>query len=53
MTVALSWTKSAVRVEVEASGDYPLPYSGMRVILPADETRTVELAGADGIALRR
>jgi len=51
--VALSWTDSAVRVEVEARGDYPLPYAQMRVILPGDETRTVELRGADGIALRR
>lgn len=53
VTVALSWTDSAVRVEVEARGDYPLPYTQMRVILPRDETRTVDLSGTDGIALRR
>ncbi len=52
VTVALCWTDDRVRVEVSASGDYPLPYSGMRVILPADETRTVELRGTDGIGLR-
>ena len=52
MTIALSWTASHVRVEVEASGNYPLPYSVTRVILPEDDTRTVELSGADGIALR-
>jgi alpha-glucosidase len=53
VTIALSWTARRVRVEVEASGDYPLPYSEMRVILPENETRPVELSGADGIALRR
>ena len=37
-----------VRVEVSASGDYPLPYPGMRVILPGDERRTVELCGRMG-----
>src|SRR5271168_2572583 len=52
VTIALSWTASQVRVEVQASGDYPLPYSEMRVILPEDGTRTVELSGADGIALQ-
>ena len=52
MTIALSWTASRVRVEVGASGNFPLPYPEMRVILPKDETRTVELSGADGIALR-
>ncbi len=52
VTIALSWTASQVRVEVGANGNYPLPYREMRVILPEDETRTVELSGADGIALR-
>ncbi|MGO9421555.1 MAG: hypothetical protein ACLP25_20195, partial [Roseiarcus sp.] len=52
VTIALSWTASTVRVEVGARGDYPLPYSEIRVILPEDETRTVELSGADGIRLR-
>jgi alpha-glucosidase len=52
VTIALSWTANRVRVEVGASGNYPLPYSEMRVILPEDETRTVELAGAEGIILR-
>ena len=40
-----------MRVEVGASGNYPLPYREMRVVLPEDETRTVELSGADGIGL--
>jgi len=53
VTIALSWTASRVRVEVGASGNYPLPYSEMRVILPENETRTVELSGAEGIGLRR
>ncbi len=53
VTIALGWTASRVRVEVGASGNYPLPYQALRVILPEDETRTVELSGADGIGLRR
>jgi len=52
VTIALSWTASRVRVEVGASGTYPLSCSEMRVILPEDESRTVELSGAEGIALR-
>jgi alpha-glucosidase len=52
VTIALSWTASRVRVAVEANGNYPLPYSEMRVIVPEDETRTVELSGANGIGLR-
>ena len=34
--MALSWTASLVRVVVDASGTYSLPYSEMRVILPRD-----------------
>jgi alpha-glucosidase len=52
VTIALSWTASRMRVEVAASGNYPLPYREMRVILPKDETRMAELSGADGIGLR-
>ena len=52
VTIALSWTARRVRVEVGRSGNYPLPSQEMRVILPADEARTVELSGADGIRLR-
>ena len=52
LTIALSWTASHVRVAVGASGNYPLPYTEMRVIPPEDETRTVELSGAEGIGLR-
>jgi alpha-glucosidase len=52
VTIAVSWTASRVRVAVGASGNYPLPYQGMRVILPEVEMRTVELSGADGIGLR-
>ena len=52
VTIALSWTASRVRVAVGASGNYPLPYAEMRVILPEGETRMVELSGADGIGLR-
>ncbi len=51
VTIALSWTAKSVRVAVEADGTYPLPYSAMRVILPEDETRTVEVDGAKGIEL--
>ena len=51
VTIGLSWTASTVRVEVAASGSYPLPYRAARVILPEDEARTVELSGADGIGL--
>ena len=32
VTIALSWTASRIHVEVGASGNYPLPYSEMRVI---------------------
>jgi alpha-glucosidase len=52
VTIGLSWSRSRVRVAVGASGNYPLPYSEMRVILPEDETRTVELFGTEGIGLR-
>src|SRR5271166_2900365 len=52
VSIALSWTASRVHVAVEANGTYPLPYSEMRVILPEDETRTVDLSRADGIRLR-
>jgi hypothetical protein len=41
-----------MRLAVGASGNYPLPYQAMRVILPDDEMRTVELSGAEGIGLR-
>jgi len=53
VTITLEWTATSVRVAVGASGHYPLPYSIIRVILPEDEKRTVELASADGIGLRR
>jgi hypothetical protein len=49
---AWSWTPRQVRVEVGASGNYPLPYREMRVILPDREKRTIELSGAEGIELR-
>ena len=52
LTIALSWAASHVRVAVGASGNYPLPYTEMRVIPPEDETRTIELSGAEGIGLR-
>jgi len=52
VTIALSWTPSRVRIEVGVSGNYPLPYPQMRVILPEEDTRTVELSAADGIELR-
>jgi alpha-glucosidase len=52
VTIALSWTASRVRVQVGATGSYPLPYPEMRVILPDDETRTVELSEAEGIKVR-
>jgi alpha-glucosidase len=51
--ITLSWSPRRVRVAVAPGGDYALPYREMRVILPADEARAVELAGADGVALRR
>jgi len=38
VTIALSWARSRVRVEVRAIGNYPLPYKEMRVVLPKDET---------------
>jgi hypothetical protein len=52
VTIALSWTAGRVRIEVGVSGNYPLPYPQMRVILPEEDTRTVELSAADGIELR-
>jgi hypothetical protein len=52
VTIALSWTPSRVRIEVGVSGNYPLPHPQMRVILPEEDTRTVELSAADGIELR-
>jgi hypothetical protein len=41
-----------VRAEVGASGNYSLSYDEMRVIVLEDESRRVELSGADGIGLR-
>ena len=52
VTITLSWTARRVRAEVCASGNYSLPYDEMRVIVLEDETRTVELSGAEGIGLR-
>ena len=52
VTIALDWTASRVSVAVEADGTYPLPYSEMRVILPENETRTLDVSGANGIGLR-
>ena len=52
VTIALDWTESRVRVEARASGDYPLPYREMRVAPPDEETRTVELYGANDVGLR-
>ena len=52
VTIALTWTASRMRLAVGASGNYPLPYQEMRVILPENETRMVELSGAEGIGLR-
>ncbi len=52
VTIGLKWTATRVSVEIVASGDYPLPYQEIRVILPEDEMRAVELSGADGIGLR-
>ena len=52
VTIGLSWTATSVSVEVRASGNCQLPYQEIRVILPEDETRAVELSGADGIGLR-
>ena len=52
VTITLSWTATRVRAEVGASGNYSLPYDEMRVIVLKDESRTVELSGADGIGLR-
>jgi hypothetical protein len=52
VTISMSWAPNQVRNEVGASGNYPLPYREMRVILPGAETRTVELSGPDRILLR-
>jgi len=52
VTITLSWTATRVRAEVGASGNYSLSYDEMRVIVLEDESRRVELSGADGIGLR-
>jgi hypothetical protein len=51
VTTTLDWTPSHVRVALTAGGDYPLPYSRMRVVLPEGETRRLELSSVDGIEL--
>jgi alpha-glucosidase len=51
VTTTLDWTPSHIRVALTARGDYPLPYSRMRVVLPEGETRRVELSSRDGIEL--
>jgi alpha-glucosidase len=53
LTVALDWTPSRIRVALTASGDYPLPYHRMRVVLPEGETRGVELVGGGVVELLR
>ena len=52
VTIGLNWTATRISVEVGAIGNYPLPYQELRVIVPDDETRRVEVSGADGITLR-
>ena len=51
LAITLDWTPSRIRVALSASGDYPLPYNRMRVFLPQGDTRRVEFAGGDGLAL--
>jgi alpha-glucosidase len=51
VTTTLDWTPSLVRVALTVGGDYPLPYSSMRVVLPKGETRRLELSSDDGIEL--
>ena len=42
--IALAWTPEEIQVEVSISGDYPLPYREMRIVLPKGERRAVKLA---------
>lgn len=48
--MALSWTASLVRVVVDASGTYSLPYSEMRVILPRDANGGIVRGGRNWAA---
>ena len=45
VAIRLAWTPGTVEVAVSAQGDYRLPYSQMRIVLPEDETRALELIG--------
>ena len=51
LTITLAWTRARIRVALAARGDYPLPYSRLRVVLPEGETRRVEVSNSGGVEL--
>src|SRR5262249_49910442 len=55
VNIKLAWTDSTIDVVISACGDYRLPYRTMRIVLPAGETRTLELhyEGASGASENR
>jgi alpha-glucosidase len=46
----MTTTASDIRLRAQVTGDYPLPYERIRVVLPAGESRRLGLEG-DGVAL--
>jgi len=47
----LEWTDRTVRVYATKRGRFELPYNAMRVVLPPEERRRLDVRG-EGIALR-
>jgi alpha-glucosidase len=58
VAIRLAWTPAEIEVAVSLNGDYRLPYREMRIVLPEDESRTLNLVvettpGAQGLKLLR
>jgi alpha-glucosidase len=49
--ICLAWTREEIQIDVAISGDYPLPYRQMRIVLPENENRPVTLACAESSGL--
>jgi hypothetical protein len=43
VAIRLTWTPADIEVAVSVHGDYCLPYSEMRIVLPENENRTLSL----------
>jgi alpha-glucosidase len=50
--LALKSTLNSIKLQVTVTGNYPLPYSELRLILPANEQRPLIVSGADQLTYR-